>query len=141
MPDPLEGLRPAPDPRDPRAPTLLRPRADGEPLEGRTVVLGLPYDGGIPSRPGARFGPKALREALASHGSFDGQRELGKVVDMGDLTLASMNGAASLACVEEASRNLFATGLGPSSIGGTMASPARCSANSPPRAPGCASRS
>ena len=52
-PDPLDGLRASPDPRDPRAPSLLLPWR-GESLSGRPVVLGFPYDGGIPSRPGAR---------------------------------------------------------------------------------------
>jgi formimidoylglutamase len=78
----------------------------------------LPYDGGIPSRPGARFGPKALREALGAYGSFDGQRELGEVVDMGDLALTSMNAATTHTRVEEAARNLFATGARPVFIGG-----------------------
>lgn len=116
--DPLAGLRPAADPRDPRASALLRPFSPGAPLQDRPVVLGLPYDGGIPSRPGARFGPKALREALSSYGSFDGQRELGEVVDMGDLTLTSMNGATTHARIEEAARNLFAAGARPIFIGG-----------------------
>jgi formiminoglutamase len=116
--DPLAGLRPAADPRDPRASALLRPFSPGAPLQDRPVLLGLPYDGGIPSRPGARFGPKALREALASYGSFDGQRELGDVVDMGDLALASMNAATTHARIEEAARNLFATGARPFFVGG-----------------------
>jgi formimidoylglutamase len=116
--DPLAGLRPAADPRDPRASALLRPFAPGAPLQDRPVVLGLPYDGGIPSRPGARFGPKALREALGAYGSFDGQRELGEVVDMGDLALTSMNAATTHTRVEEAARNLFATGARPLFIGG-----------------------
>jgi formimidoylglutamase len=116
--DPLAGLRPAADARDPRASALLRSFAPGTPLQDRPVLLGLPYDGGIPSRPGARFGPKALREALSSYGSFDGQRELGEVVDMGDLTLACMNGGVTHARIEEASRSLFATGARPIFIGG-----------------------
>ncbi|MGZ3457681.1 MAG: arginase family protein, partial [Archangium sp.] len=116
--DPLAGLRPAADSRDPRASALLRSFAPGTALQDRPVLLGLPYDGGIPSRPGARFGPKALREALAAYGSFDGQRELGEVVDMGDLALASMNGAVAHARIEEAARNLFATGARPLFIGG-----------------------
>jgi formimidoylglutamase len=116
--DPLEGLRPVADPRDPRASSLLRPFSPGASLQDRTVVLGLPYDGGIPSRPGARFGPKALREALASYGSFNGQRELGEVVDMGDLALPSMNGALAHVRIEEAARNLFESGARPLFIGG-----------------------
>ena len=77
-PDLLQGLRAAADPRDPRAAALLRPAAPAADLGGRTVVLGLPYDGGIPSRPGARFGPRALREALAAFGSYDGERRAGR---------------------------------------------------------------
>ncbi|HEX2093921.1 MAG TPA: arginase family protein, partial [Longimicrobiaceae bacterium] len=98
----LDDLRPAPDPRDPRAPSLLVPASGTEDLEGRTVVLGLPYDGGIPSRPGARFGPRAIREALASFGTFDGEREAAPAVDLGDLALPSMNGAEAHARIEEA---------------------------------------
>lgn len=116
--DPLAGLRAAVDSRDPRASALLRSFSPGTPLQERPVLLGLPYDGGIPSRPGARFGPKALREALSSFGSFDGQRELGEVVDMGDLPLVSMNAAVTHGRVEEAARNLFASGARPLFIGG-----------------------
>jgi formimidoylglutamase len=82
------------------------------------VLLGLPYDGGIPSRPGARFGPKALREALASYTSYDGQRELEPLVDLGDLALPSMNAATTHARVEEAARNVFSSGARPLFVGG-----------------------
>jgi formiminoglutamase len=116
-PHPLDGLRAAPDPRDPRAPSLLVPWS-GEALEGRTVVVGFPYDGGIPSRPGARFGPRAIREALASFGTFDGERELETVVDLGDAALPGMNGADAHAAVEEAARRVFAAGARPVFLGG-----------------------
>lgn len=117
-PDPLQGLRAAPDPRDPRAPSLLRPHTGEGELRGRKVVLGLPYDGGIPSRPGARFGPRALREALSSFGTFDGERELEAVPDLGDLALPAMNGAAAHARIEEAARRVFAAGARPVFLGG-----------------------
>lgn len=115
--DLLHDLRAAPDPRDPRAPSLLRPH-QGEELEGRTVLLGLPYDGGIPSRPGARFGPRALREALSSFGTFDGEREVEPVADLGDLALPSMNAAEAHARIEGAARRLFAAGARPLFVGG-----------------------
>jgi formimidoylglutamase len=118
VPDPIEAFRPAPDPRDPRAPTLLRPHGDGEPLEGRTVVLGLPYDGGVPSRPGARFGPRAIRDALSAFGTFDGEREVAPALDLGDLALPTMNGAAAHGRIEEAARGLFAAGARPVFLGG-----------------------
>lgn len=115
--DPLDGFRAPSDPRDPRAPSLLRTWA-GEALEGRAVVLGFPYDGGIPSRPGARFGPRAIREALASFGTFDGARDAAPALDLGDAALPAMNGAEAHAAVEEAARRVFAAGARPVFLGG-----------------------
>jgi formimidoylglutamase len=116
--DPLAGLRASPDPRDPRAPTLLRPWTEGEPLAGQTVVLGFPYDGGIPSRPGARFGPRAIRDALASFGTYDGERHVPPALHLGDVALPSMNGADAHAAIEAASRQVFAAGARPVFLGG-----------------------
>jgi formimidoylglutamase len=116
--DPLAGLRAQPDPRDPRAPALLQPYADGEPLEGRTVILGVPYDGGIPSRPGARFGPRAIRDALASFGSYDGERDVPPVLDLGDVALPQMNGTDAHAKIQDAARRVFAAGARPVFLGG-----------------------
>jgi formimidoylglutamase len=82
------------------------------------VVLGLPYDGGIPSRPGARFGPRALREALAGFTTWDGERELNPAVELGDLDLPTMNGRDAHARIEEAARRLFAAGARPIFLGG-----------------------
>lgn len=116
--DPLAGLRAAPDARDPRAPALLQPWREGEPLEGRAVVLGFPYDGGIPSRPGARFGPRAIRDALASFGSYSGERDVPPVLDLGDVALPGMNGADAHARIEAAARQVFAAGARPVFLGG-----------------------
>jgi formiminoglutamase len=117
-PDPLAGLRASPDPRDPRAPSLLAPRSGGEPIEGRTVVVGMPYDGGVPSRPGARFGPRAIREALSAFGTYDGARETPPALDLGDVSLPTMNGAAAHARIEQAARETFAAGALPVFLGG-----------------------
>jgi formimidoylglutamase len=116
--DPLAGLRAQPDARDPRAPTLLRPWTQGEPLDGRTVVLGFPYDGGIPSRPGARFGPRAIRDALALFGTFDGERHVPAALDLGDAALPGMNGADAHARIEAAARQVFTAGARPVFLGG-----------------------
>lgn len=116
--DPLRALRAAPDPRDPRAPALLTPWRGEEDARGRVVLLGLPYDGGIPSRPGARFGPRALREAFAAFGTWDGERDLAPILDAGDLHLPTTDGAVAHARVEEASRALFAAGAVPVFLGG-----------------------
>ena len=116
--DPLHGLRSTPDPRDPRAPALLVPPRSGEALAGRVVLLGVPYDGGIPSRPGARFGPRAIRDALASFGSFDGEGDVPPMVELGDVALATMNGGAAHARIEEAARRVFESGARAIFLGG-----------------------
>jgi formiminoglutamase len=95
------------DPRDPRASGLLEPEADATTPEGGWHLVGLPYDGGIPSRPGARFGPAALRRALASFGQFDGIRSLDPVRDLGDVQLPSMNGGEAHRRIEEVARRVF----------------------------------
>lgn len=117
-PDPIAGLRAAADPRDPRALALLRPWDGARPPTGETAVLGLPYDGGIPSRPGARFGPAAIRRALGAFGSFDGVRDLAPVTDLGDLALPTTSGQAAHARIEEAARGVFAAGAHPVFLGG-----------------------
>lgn len=116
--DLLAAMRPRTDPRDPRALSLLRSPAPDEPLDGRTVILGVPYDGGIPSRPGARFGPRAIREALQSFGTYDGERELSPLIDLGDVALPTMHGAEAHARMEDAARQVFATGALPVFLGG-----------------------
>jgi formimidoylglutamase len=116
--DPLAALRAAPDPRDPRAPTLLRPWGEGDSLNGKTVVLGLPYDGGVPSRPGARFGPRAVRDALSAFGAHDGERDVPPAIDLGDVALPTMNGAEAHRRIEEAARQAFAAGARPAFLGG-----------------------
>jgi guanidinopropionase len=85
---------------------------------GGLALLGLPYDGGIPSRPGARLGPGALRAALAGFGAYDGERDLDPILDFGDLALPSMNGADAHARIEEAARRVFDSRAIPVFVGG-----------------------
>lgn len=119
--DLLAGLTPEPDPRDPRASALLVPRReagrDGD-LTGLTALLGVPYDGGIPSRPGARLGPRALREALGAFGVYDGERQVRPITELGDLALPTMNGGDAHERIEEAARRVFSAGAVPIFIGG-----------------------
>jgi formimidoylglutamase len=115
--DPLAGLRAAPAPPDPRAPSLLR-AASGGLRAGETVIVGLPYDGGIPTRPGARFGPRAIREALAAFGTWDGERDAAPATDLGDLALPTTDGREAHRRIEEAARTVFAAGARPIFLGG-----------------------
>jgi formimidoylglutamase len=116
-PDPLAGLRAPPAPPDPRAASLLRP-ASGALREGETVIVGLPYDGGIPTRPGARFGPRAIREALAAFGTWNGERDAAPATDLGDLALPTTDGREAHRRIEEAARTVFAAGARPVFLGG-----------------------
>ncbi|HEX8618724.1 MAG TPA: arginase family protein, partial [Thermoanaerobaculia bacterium] len=56
------------DPRDPRASTLLVPASTFR--SGDFVLVGLPFDSSIPTRPGAKHGPEAFRDALPSLTTF-----------------------------------------------------------------------
>lgn len=104
-PDPLAALRAAPDPRDPRAASLLvTPAHAGEDAWG---LLGLPYDGGVPGRPGARFGPAAARQALAAFAASAEGGPPRPIADLGDLALPTMNGGEAHRRIEEAAAALF----------------------------------
>ena len=107
-----------PDPRDPRASSLLIAAEDF----GRDdfVLLGLPFDTSIPTRRGAKHGPGAFREALPTLTTFGAGVELSnwRCLDLGDLDLPSSNLRLSHARVEEKSREIFTTGATPFFIGG-----------------------
>ena len=106
------------DPRDPRASTLLVPSR--EYAAGDFVFLGLPFDTSIPTRPGAKFGPSALREALPSLTTFGHGIELsGRIChDLGDLDLPPDSVRVSHERVESAAREIFAKGAIPFFVGG-----------------------
>ena len=90
------------------------------------VILGAPFDGGTSARSGARFGPKAMREAcyLAHDGSrpslamrVDGLTDL-NVYDAGDVEMFSGDAAKSLEHLEAAVHKIAATGAIPVILGG-----------------------
>lgn len=106
------------DPRDPRASSLLV--ASNDVSSGDYVLLGLPFDSSIPSRPGARLGPKAMRDALPSLTTFGAGVELSgsRCVDLGDLDLPPTSVRAAHERAQAASRDVFAAGALPFFIGG-----------------------
>lgn len=106
------------DPRDPRASTLLVPSSSCG--KGDFVLLGLPFDASIPTRPGAKHGPQAFREALPSLTTFGRGVELfGRVAhDLGDLDLPLDSVRAAHERVQAASYDVFASGATPFFIGG-----------------------
>lgn len=98
-------------------------------LTCRIAMLGVPYDLGVGYRPGARFGPRAVREAstrlgpLRREGFFDidiGERRLVgvDVVDAGDVDVLRGQLEASLDAIEHTVRRIVAAGGFPVLIGG-----------------------
>lgn len=106
------------DPRDPRASTLLEPSTSF--ASGDFVLVGLPFDSSIPSRPGAKFGPQAFREALPSLTTFGHGIDLsGRTCrDLGDLDLPPDSIRTAHERVQDTARQLFAAGATPFFIGG-----------------------
>ena len=106
-----------PDPRDPRASSLLHP-ADTY-SQGDFVLVGLPYDSSIATRRGASSGPAALRAALPSLTTFGSGADLaGRICkDLGDLQLPESTREAH-ARAEKTSLDIFATGAKPFFVGG-----------------------
>jgi agmatinase len=92
----------------------------------RAVVVGAPFDGGTSHRPGARFGPQAIR--LTDYLPHDGSRphlalgvdplaELG-VVDVGDVEMPSGETERSLSRLADAVEQIARTGALPVVLGG-----------------------
>lgn len=90
------------------------------------VIIGAPFDGGTSHRPGARFGPQAIR--LTDYLPHDGRRphlalgvdplvELG-VVDVGDVEMPSGDTETSIARLETAVAAVARSGALPVILGG-----------------------
>ncbi|HVA73887.1 MAG TPA: agmatinase [Acidimicrobiales bacterium] len=90
------------------------------------VILGAPYDGGTSHRPGARFGPQAIR--LTDYLPHDGSRphlSLGvdplvelRVVDAGDVEMPAGEIETSMARLEAAVLKIASSGAVPVVLGG-----------------------
>jgi agmatinase len=101
----------------------------GEPAsyaEADVVIVGAPFDGGTSHRPGARFGPQAIRQAcyLAHDGSrphlalrTDALQDI-RVVDAGDVEMYSGDVETSIVALEEAVYQVTSAGAVPLVLGG-----------------------
>lgn len=92
----MERVNTAISPRYAQIPTFMRLPYDPAPQGRDVVVIGAPYDGGTSYRPGARFGPRAIRnESGLIHGmGIDrgpGTFDLIDCVDAGDIDLTPFN--------------------------------------------------
>lgn len=104
--------------------TFLRlPVYDSRTSAVDVVLVGCPYDGGACFRPGARFGPRAIREASALGKRFsaalgiDIYDELG-VADGGDVLMSPHDMTEALAAVSARAEQLARAGIVGGYVGG-----------------------
>jgi agmatinase len=87
------------------------------------AVLGVPFDGGVSFRPGARFGPISVRQASrairpAYHPEYDVQPfAMLQVADAGDVPCNPYSISESLAAVEARASELLGPAEGPHPVG------------------------
>lgn len=101
-----------------------------ERIDGNCAILGAPFDFGTQYRAGARFGPRAIREAstlfsFGHAGAYDHEddalyldSEDVRIVDMGDADIVHTNTEKSHANIEWAVRKIIASGALPVVLGG-----------------------
>lgn len=98
-------------------------------LSADIAILGAPFDGGTQWRPGARFGPRAVREAstlfsFGHAGAYDHEDDttyLGPdvtMVDAGDADIIHTDTIGSHRNIETGVRTLLSAGAFPVVIGG-----------------------
>jgi agmatinase len=90
--------------------------------EGRIVILGCPYDGSASFRPGARFGPAAIRKASWGIETYSPyfKRDLSqlRIHDMGDLELPLGEKKIAFDLIQKALRQILSKDKFPILLGG-----------------------
>jgi agmatinase len=106
---------------------------DWNAIDAHVAVLGIPYDMGTQYRSGARFGPRAIREASTLYsfghdGAYDHEDDVSYlpldqacIVDVGDADIIHTDTAASHANAELAVRKILERGAMPLVLGGDHA--------------------
>ena len=102
---------------------------DWSQIDADVAILGAPFDFGTQWRPGARFGPRAIREAstlfaFGHAGAYDHEDDvtyLGdgtRIVDLGDADIVHTDTIKSHANIEAGVRQILAAGAMPVVLGG-----------------------
>jgi agmatinase len=103
---------------------------DWDHIEADVAVLGAPYDFGTQWRAGARFGPRAIREAstlfsFGHAGAYDHEDDVvylpadkARIVDIGDADIVHTDTVTSHANIELGVRKILAAGALPVVLGG-----------------------
>jgi agmatinase len=106
---------------------------DWDAIDADVAVLGVPYDMGTQYRSGARFGPRAIREAstlfsFGHSGAYDHEDDVVylptdrvRIVDIGDADIVHTDTAASHANTERAVRKILERNALPVVLGGDHA--------------------
>lgn len=96
-------------------------QAEGEEID--LAVIGIPFDGLVTFRPGARFGPNAIRQASGLCRNYSQQIEVGvferlRAFDVGDLNLNPLNYEDAFGQIESRVSELQRRGAAVVSLGG-----------------------
>ena len=102
---------------------------DWSSIDADVAILGAPFDGGTQYRPGARFGPRSVREAstlfsFGHAGAYDHEDDATylpadvRIVDMGDADIVHTDTLGSHAGIEKGVRAALKAGALPVTIGG-----------------------
>ncbi len=101
---------------------------DWDAIESDAAILGAPFDGGTQWRAGARFGPRAIREAstlfaFGHAGAYDHEDDTTylagvNITDIGDADIVHTNTELSHANIELGVRKILAAGALPVVLGG-----------------------
>ncbi len=103
---------------------------DWDRIDAEVAVLGAPFDMGTQYRAGARFGPRAIREAstlfsFGHAGAYDFEDDVTylpadrvRIVDIGDADIVHTDTVKSLANIEFGVRKVLAAGALPVVLGG-----------------------
>ena len=119
-------FRPKPTRKVPRfagVSTFLRLPEHDEPKDVDVLICGAPFDGGTTYRPGARFGPRAVRNASALTRGFHPGHDLElfenlRCADGGDVVCVPMSVERSIDAIAERASEIAAANAIPIFIGG-----------------------
>lgn len=101
---------------------------DWDEIDADVAILGAPYDFGTQWRPGARFGPRSIREAstlfsFGHGGAYDHEDDVTylenvRIVDIGDADIVHTDTMKSHANIEKGVRAILKSGALPVVLGG-----------------------
>lgn len=126
MSDEASRFRPVPTRKVPRfagVSTFLRLPEHDEPSDVDVLIVGAPFDGGTSYRPGARFGPRGVRQASALTRGFHPEPGLDlfdhlRCADGGDVATVPLSLDESLARIAARIEQIARAGAVPAMVGG-----------------------